>query len=182
MQAVRKVAEYISQYEPVFLYLYNKQHKLNQAKELNDAKQKLSKSKRRIDELDTLIERIYEDNVLGKISDERFARMSANYEAEQKSLISEVDETEELIAKSELNKVDLKVFLREIRKCTDIKELTPTIVNTLIKRIDLHNPEIIEGHKKVKVDISFTAAGLISIPDEKELLHLMNEIRNEKSA
>ena len=61
-------------------------------------------------------------------------------------------------------------------------ELTPTIVNTLIKRIDLHNPEIIEGHKKVKVDISFTAAGLISIPDEKELLHLMNEIRNEKSA
>ena len=53
--------------------------------------------------------------------------MSANYEAEQKSLISEVDETEELIAKSELNKVDLKVFLREIRKCTDIKELTPTI-------------------------------------------------------
>ena len=55
-------------------------------------------------------------------------------------------------------------------------------MNTLIKRIDLHNPEIIEGHKKVKVDISFTAAGLISIPDEKELLHLMNEIRNEKSA
>ena len=182
LQTIRKVAEYISQYEPVFLYLYNKQHKLNQAKELNDAKQKLTKSKTRIDELDTLIERIYEDNVLGKISDERFARMSANYEAEQKSLISEVDETEELIAKSELNKVDLKVFLREIRKCTDIKELTPTIVNTLIKRIDLHNPEIIEGHKKVKVDISFTAAGLISIPEEKELLHLMNEIRNEKSA
>ena len=56
--------------------------------------------------------------------------MSANYEAEQKSLIFEVDETKKLIAESELNKVDLKVFLREIRKCTDIKELTPVIVNT----------------------------------------------------
>ncbi|MBQ7986263.1 MAG: DUF4368 domain-containing protein, partial [Clostridia bacterium] len=72
--------------------------------------------------------------------------------------------------------------LREIRKCTDIKELTPIIVNTLIKRIEIHNPEIIDGQKKVKVDISFTAVGLISIPDSKELLHLMDEIRNEKSA
>ena len=129
-----------------------------------------------------LIERIYEDNVLHKISDERFARMSAKYEMEQKNLISEVSEAEKLIAESELNKVDLKVFLREIRKCTDIKELTPIVVNSLIKRIDIHNPEIIDGQKKVNVDISFTAVGLISIPDEKELLHLMDEIRNEKSA
>ena len=182
LQTIRKVAEYISQYEPVFLYLYNKQHKLNQAKELSEAKQNLAKSKKRIDELDMLIERIYEDNVLGKISDERFARMSANYETEQKSLIKEVAETEKLITDSELNKVDLKIFLREIRKCTDIKELTPIIVNTLIKRIEIHNPEIIDGQKKVKVDISFTAVGLISIPDSKELLHLMDEIRNEKSA
>ena len=55
-------------------------------------------------------------------------------------------------------------------------------MNTLIKRIEIHNPEIIDGQKKVKVDISFTAVGLISIPDSKELLHLMDEIRNEKSA
>lgn len=78
------------------------------------------------------------------------------------------------------DKVDLKIFLREIRKCTDIKELTPIIVNTLIKRIEIHNPEIIDGQKKVKVDISFTAVGLISIPDSKELLHLMDEIHNKK--
>ena len=50
------------------------------------------------------------------------------------------------------------------------------------KKIEIHNPEIIDGQKKVKVDISLTAVGLISIPDSKELLHLMNEIRNEKSA
>ena len=80
LQTILKVAEYISQYEPVFLYLYNKQHKLNQAKELSEAKQNLAKSKKRIDELDMLLERIYEDNVFGKISDERVARMSANYE------------------------------------------------------------------------------------------------------
>lgn len=115
-------------------------------------------------------------------NDERFARMSANYETEQKSLIKDISETEKLITDSELNKVDLNIFLREIRKCTDIKELTAIIVNTLIKRIEIHTPEIIDGQKKVKVDILFTVVGLISIPDSKELLHLMNEIRNEKSA
>lgn len=108
--------------------------------------------------------------------------MSANYETEQKSLIKDISETEKLITDSELNKVDLNIFLREIRKCTDIKELTAIIVNTLIKRIEIHTPEIIDGQKKVKVDILFTVVGLISIPDSKELLHLMNEIRNEKSA
>ena len=77
--------------------------------------------------------------------------------------------------------MDLKIFLNTIRKCTELKELTPEIVNTLIKKIDVHNPEIIDGEKKVKIDISFTAVGIINIPDEKEILALMNEIR-EKSA
>ena len=65
---------------------------------------------------------------------------------------------------------------------TDLKELRPTIVNTLIKRIDVHNPDEKFKHRRVKIDIYFTAVGLISIPDEKELLTLMDEIRNEKSA
>ena len=81
----------------------------------------------------------------------------------------------------EQENVDLKIFLNTIRKCTELKELTPEIVNTLIKKIDVHNPEIIDGEKKVKIDISFTAVGIINIPDEKEILALMNEIR-EKSA
>ena len=61
-------------------------------------------------------------------------------------------------------------------------DFTPTIVNTLIKRIDVHNPDEKFKHRRVKIDIYFTAVGLISIPDEKELLTLMDEIRNEKSA
>ena len=76
----------------------------------------------------------------------------------------------------------MKVFLKTIRKCTDLKELNPAIVNTLIKKICVHNADKVDGRKKVKIDIEFVAVGLISIPDEKELLSLMDEIRNEKSA
>ena len=127
---------------------------------------------------DMLIERIYEDNVLGKISDERFYRMSANYEKEQKELLVAVEHDEQAVRKAEQEKIDLKVFLEAIRECTDLKELTPTIVNTLIKRIEVHNSEKGEdGLKHVPVDISFTAVGIINIPTEKELIAAMEEMR-----
>ena len=141
-------------------------------------KQNIEKSKRRIKELDMLIERIYEDNVLGKISDERFCRMSANYEKEQKELLAAVEHDEQAVRKAEQEKIDLKVFLEAIRECTDLKELTPTIVNTLIKRIEVHNSEKGEdGIKHVPIDISFTAVGIINIPTEKELIAAMEEMR-----
>ena len=108
--------------------------------------------------------------------------MSATYEKEQRELADNVSKAETDIAEAEKDNVDMKVFLKTIKKCTDLKELNPAIVNTLIKKIYVHNAEKVDGRKKVKIDIEFVAVGLISIPDEKELLSLMDEIRNEKSA
>lgn len=143
-------------------------------------RQNIEKAKTRIEELDMLIERIYEDNVLGKISDERFLRMSANYESEQKELLATVESDEQTVKKAEQEKVDLKVFLDTIRKYTDLKELTPTIVNTLIKRIDVHNSvKDDNGVKHVPIDISFTAVGIINVPTEKELITAMEKMREK---
>ena len=175
---LRKVAKYVQEFEPVFLYLFAKQNTLGREINIRNMKQNIENSKRRIKELDMLIERIYEDNVLGKISDERFYRMSANYEKEQKELLVAVEHDEQAVRKAEQEKIDLKVFLEAIRECTDLKELTPTIVNTLIKRIEVHNSEKGEdGIKHVPIDISFTAVGIINIPTEKELIAAMEEMR-----
>ena len=87
--------------------------------------------------------RIYEDNVIGKLSDERYSRMASEYETEQKELITKVAE---------------------------LKELTPTVVNKLIGRIEIHNNEKKHSHNNVKVDIYFTAIGLFDIPTEQQLL------------
>ena len=182
LETIQKVAEYISQFEPVFLYLFAKKHKLTKAKDLKNAKFKLEQSKARVDEIDRVLTKLYEDNALGKITDERFERLSATYEKEQRELADCIIESETEITEAEQDNVDLKHFLKAIRACTDLKELTPEIVNTLIKRINVHNSEKVDGHKKVKIDIEFIAVGLISIPDEKELLTLMEEIRNEKVA
>lgn len=182
LETIQKVAEYIAQFEPVFLYLFAKKHKLSKQQDLKAAKLKLSQSKARIEEIDRVLTKLYEDNALGKITDERFEKLSVTYEKEQRELADNVSKAETDIAEAEKDNVDMKVFLKTIRTCTDIKELTPAIVNTLIKKIYVHNAEKIDGHKKVKIDIEFVAVGLISIPDEKELLSLMDEIRNEKSA
>ncbi len=116
------------------------------------------------DEMEMLIESIKEHGILSPI------------------IVRPLTESETEIAEAEQDNIDLKHFLKTIRACTDLKELTPEIVNTLIKRINVHNAEKVHGHTTVKIDIVFIAVGLISIPDEKELLTLMEEIRNEKVA
>ena len=147
LQSLRGVAEYVSQFEPVFLYLFQKNHALAKANALKQTKLKVEQSKKRIEEIDKIITALYEDKILSKITDERFEKFSAIYEKEQNELatFNEKAETEILIAEQE--NVDLKIFLNTIRKCTELKELTPEIVNTLIKKIDVHNPEIIDGEK-----------------------------------
>lgn len=179
LETVKRIAEYITQYEPVFLYMFARKNTLGREQGIRSMKTRLEQSKKRIKELDKLIERLYEDNVLGKVSDERFSRMTANYETEQKELISAVNHDEQAVRDAEKEKVDLRLFLETIRKCTDISELTPTLVNTLIKKIEVFDSVKIDGHKHVPIKIHFTAAGIINIPDENEILQVMEEIRTK---
>ena len=87
-------------------------------------------------------------------------------------------EIAELLQNAEQRVMDLRLVLRTLREMTDIKELTPTLVNSLIERIEVHNSDKSSGHSHVKVDIYFTAVGMIDIPTEKEILATMEEIRN----
>ena len=182
LELVKRVALFIQQYEAVFLYMYAKKHNITKEVNSRNMKATIERNKRRIKELDKLIERIYEDNVLGKIPDARFSKMMASYEAEQNQLVTETAKAEESLKTMEQDKVDLRAFLETIRQCTDIKELTPAIVNRLIWRIEVHNSEKIDGRKQVRLDVYFTAVGLIDIPGEKELIEMMREIQSAKSA
>ena len=68
-------------------------------------------------------------------------------------------------------------MLRTLREITEIKELTPTLVNTLIERIEVDNNDKSSGHCYVKVDVYFTAVGMIDIPTEQEILTMMEEMQ-----
>ena len=167
-----------TRYEPVFLYLMAQKDIVSKRTETNRLKSSIESGKRRIQDLDKLIERIYEDQVLGNISAERYARMSINYENEQRELVKRVDEDEKRLVSIEQTSLDLKTLLKVLRSSTAFEELTPTLVNSLIRRIEVHNNDKSSGHCSVKVDIYFTAIGLIDIPTEDEIKSLMEKIQS----
>lgn len=182
LETVKSVAKYISEYEPVFLYLYAKNHKLAAAKEMRNAKLKLEQAKKRIGELDRLIKSVFEQHILGTLSEENHRSMIADYEKEQREVKQFILDSESEVQTAKEEAVDLKIFLENIRKCTDITELTPTLVNTLIKKIEVFNSVVGADRKKhVPITIHFRAAGIITIPDEKEIIAAMEEIRNGAS-
>lgn len=179
LETVRKTAKYISENETVFLYLYEKNHRLSVAKELRDTKLRLEQAKKRIKELDGLISASFEQLARGTISEERFKIFCDKYEAEQKELTKFVSETEAEIQTAKQDAVDLKAFLENIRECTDIQKLTPTLVNTLIKKIEIFNSVKDEdGKKHVPITIHFRSVDIVTVPDEEEIIAAMEEIRN----
>ena len=176
-EAIRYLADFVHQYEPVFLYLLEKKTAVEQKAEWQKLRRTVENGHKRIRELDMLISRLYEDNIAGKISDERYARMAASYEDEQKQLEKTVADGEQTLREAEQKKVDVQMLLNTLRQCTELKELTPTIVNSLIQRIEVHKSEKPHKHNRVKVDIYFTAVGLIDLPTEQEIVQIMEEMR-----
>lgn len=176
-EAISNFADFVRCYEPVFLYLMATKNQTARKSELQKLKTKVESGKRRISELDMIISHIYEDNILGKLSDERYSRMASIYETEQKELIKTVSDGEKELETAEQKNVDMRLLLKTLRELTDFKELTPTIVNSLIQRIEVHNNDKSSGHCYVKVDIYFTAVGMIDIPDEKEISEIISKIQ-----
>ncbi len=177
LEAVSDLSDFVRCYEPVFLYMLAKKNNAIRQKEYKRLQQAVENGTRRIVEIDRLIERVFEQNASGVLSDERFAVMLRKYEREQKTLTAEVAESQQTLQNAEQQAVDLRLVLRTLREMTDIQELTPTLVNSLIERIEVHNNDKYDGHCHVKVDIYFTAVGMIDIPTEKEILAMMEEIR-----
>jgi len=132
---------------------------------------------KRISEIDKLIEKVFEQNAAGILSDERFSKLLQNYECEQKRLQTEIEEWKAVLDDVGQKVTDLRLLLHTLREITEIKELTPTLVNTLIERIEVHNNDKSSGHCYVKVDVYFTAVGMIDIPTEQEILAMMEEMQ-----
>ena len=132
----------------------------------------------RVADLDKLFTRIYEDNVIGKLPDDRYSKMASAYEKEQKELVVLISNCEKELRDAEKKTVDMKTLYQGLMEFTEVKKLTPTIVNKLIKRIEIHNPEKKHSHNSVKVDITFTAIGLFQKPDEAELQKLIQTVKD----
>ena len=120
---------------------------------LRDNKRELEQAQTRIHRLDDLLQHLYEDNVDGKISNERFGIMTAKYEEEQKTLQSRTVELREAIAAEQESNVNIDRFLARVRKYTDVQELTVEIIREFVEKIIVHQAEKVDGQRIQKVRI-----------------------------
>ncbi len=126
-----------------------------QEKSIREDKQRLEKAKKRLTDIDKLITRIYEDMVLGNLSQERYQKMLEGYEAEQASLNNEIIGLDDWVATREEMEDNVDQFLALLEKYVDIPELTQTIVNEFIKQIIVYTPDKSSGKRTQKVKIVF---------------------------
>ena len=176
-EAISSLADFVKCHESVFLYMLAKKTNAMRQKEHKRLELAVEQGTKRIAEIDRLIEKVFEQNASGILSDERFSKMLQSYEKEQKALTQEVADSRQTLEEAKQKATDLRLLLRTLREMTEINELTPTLVNSLIERIEVHNNDKSSGHCYVKVDIYFTAVGMIDIPTEQKILAMMEEIQ-----
>jgi DNA invertase Pin-like site-specific DNA recombinase/rRNA maturation endonuclease Nob1 len=178
LEAISDFVDFIRCYEPVFLYMLAKKHDILNQMEYRKLKQFIEYGEKRIKDLDKLISGAYSDYKLGEIEEKRYRRLIKEYESEQYDLEPQVEKSKKELETFDQRSVDLRLLLKTVREQTDVKELTPALVNSLIERIEVHNNDKYDGHCHVKVDIYFTVVGMMNVPDEKEIQAMMEEMKN----
>ena len=167
---INRMLAFVRERESEFVELLTKKNEKDLSRQLRDSTRELEQAMQRITKLDGIIQRLYEDNLDGKISDERFARMNATYEQEQKNLENRVTTLREVISKAKHQRLNIDSFLAQVRKYTEIKELDAEIIRTLVERIEVFTPEKITGSrtKKQTVLIHWNFIGAVNLPQEQK--------------
>ncbi|MBR6798828.1 MAG: recombinase family protein [Firmicutes bacterium] len=180
LAAISDLADFVRCYESVFMYMINERNKLLKAEAQKAEKRKLAQAEKRHDELDFLSKRVYEDNAFGKLPDDRYEKLMQSYEAEQKEIDKTIEDLKANLAKTTRESEELRYLFDKLRDLSQVTELDPALVNTLIKRIEIHDSEKRDGKTYVKVDIYFTAIGMFDIPSEKEINAVMKRMESER--
>ena len=161
---IRRLTKFASLYEDEFVKAV-----IGHSQQAEQTDRKLKEKELRTllardEELDGLFERIYEDNVSGELSDDRFAKMSRRYEDEQKELAEKIKKLRSEIEKQSSRSMTTDMFIGLVRKYTRARKLTPRMLNELIEKIEVFNAEKIDGVWEQRLRIHYNCVGTIEIP------------------
>ena len=166
---IRRLTKYAGLYEDDFLKEVIGHSRQAEETERRLKEKELKSLLARDDELDGLFERIYEDNVSGKLSDDRFAKMSRRYEEEQKELSEKIKKFRSEIEKQSSRATSTDMFVSIVRKYTRARKLTPRMLNELVEKIEVYNAEKIDGEWVQRLRIHYNCVGEMNIPNEPAL-------------
>ena len=162
---IRRLTKFASQFEDEFVKAVIGHSQQAEATDRKLKEKELKALQARDEELDGLFERIYEDNVSGKLSDDRFARMSRRYEEEQKELAEKIKALRAEIDKQSSQSMTTDMFISLVRKYTRARKLTPRMLNELIEKIEVFNAEKVDGVWEQRLRIHYNCVGAIEIAD-----------------
>lgn len=148
--------------QDAFLKKLEQQSQAQFSKDNKRQRQQLQKDEHRSKEIDNIIQKLYEDNLLGKISDERFVKLSQSYEEEQKQLQASISNLTEKLTKQQEDSLNIFKFMARISKYTELPELTVEIVNELIDKIVIHKPTGTKRNRIIKIDIYYNFIGKLN--------------------
>lgn len=148
--------------QEAFLKKLEQQSQAQFSKNNKRQRQQLQKDEHRSKDIDSIIQKLYEDNLLGKISDERFVKLSQSYEEEQKQLQTSISDLTEKLTKQQEDSLNISKFMARISKYTELPELTVEIVNELIDKIVIHKPTGTKRNRIIQIDIYYNYIGKLN--------------------
>lgn len=165
LETIRTVSTFAIASQDEFMEKVRAASQIRQAEAAKETKRKLNKDRKRITELDSIIKKLYESFAIGRISDERFDSLLAEYEAEQKSLVASVSDAKLHLSSFEEDTERAAQFLALAKKYTDFSELTTPMINEFIDKIFVHSPERVDGDRVQEVEIYLKFIGRFDLSE-----------------
>ena len=177
LQELRRLTRYATKHEAEFAALVMGHAEQSAVYGREQKRKELDKMRGRDKELDRLFNRMYEDNIAGKIDDERFARMSKQYTLEQKELAEKIQALAAELDKQDARAMTADMFISTVRQYTRAKKLTERMLNELIERIEVHQSEKVDGIHRQRLTIYYRCVGAIEIPETLTLPDITMQTR-----
>ena len=165
LQEIRRLSKFAKRHEAEFSQLTMMHAQQSEADGRERKQKELTAMRNRDKELDRLFSKMYEDNIAGKLDDERFSKMSHQYTAEQKELTGKIHTLAVELDKQEAKAMTADMFIANVRKYTRAKKLTERMLNDLIERIEVHQSEKVDGIHRQELKIHYNCIGEIALPD-----------------
>ena len=167
LETIRYASTYAIENKEAFFEKVRCESQLRQKEAAKLTRRKITKSKKRIEELNIVIKKLYETYAVGKLTEDRFDSLLAEYEAEQKELTNFVADAEEQLSAYEEDTARAEQFMALAKKYTDFTELTAPMINEFIEKIIVHAPEKIDGVRTVEMEIYLNFVGRIELPPQE---------------
>lgn len=181
LDTIRRVSKYAISNEEEFRDKVMEASRLKQESDAKDLKKKLKAAQKRCQELDILIQKLYESYAVGKITEHRFDLLSTQYEKEQAELNAVIDSNRVELADFETDTSRAKQFLALAKKYTDFSELTTPMINEFIEKIIVHAPEKINGERTMEIEIYLKFIGKFEVEPTPEEIAVAEAERNRRA-